>query len=297
MNFNVIEYFSDCITNTQEVIIQNLGDINTNKVQSIVYALDIHYFNIANNNPQIIAIIMTEELFASVESVNTNIVLEKFPKIAFWRLHNYLVNNGYMKIDFTPKIDISAKIHPSVIIDENVQIGKNVQIDAGTIILSYSIIKENVHIHSGVVVGSDGMQVMKDENDQQVFIKHAGGVVIDENVNVLSGANISKAIDTSYTKVGKNSVISIHASVGHNVIVGKNCMLGGNVLVGGSTIIHDNVWIGPSATIKDSIVIHKNASIKLGSVVVKNVSASEEVSGNFAYKHTKRVRNFVKEQR
>jgi UDP-3-O-[3-hydroxymyristoyl] glucosamine N-acyltransferase len=296
MNYNISEYFVSCNINTQKSIVKNLGDVNTNKTNSIVYALNIYYFNIANNNHNVTAIIVTEKLFNSIENPNKNIVLEDFPKIAFWKFHNYLVDNGYMKIVFAHKVDKSAKIHPSAVIDGNVQIGKNVQIDACSIILSNSIIKENAHIHSGVIIGSDGMQVIKDENNQQTFIKHAGGVIIEENVNVLSGANISKAIDTSYTKVGKNSVIGIHACVAHNVTIGKNCRLGGTARVAGSTTIHDNVWIGPSATIRDDLIIHENASIKLGSVVVKNVKEAEEVSGNFAYNHQKRIRNYVKEQ-
>lgn len=297
MFFNIENYFNCCILIHKDCIIESLGDIKTNKKQSLTYALNLNYFNEANKNENVSTIIVTQEIADYIGKTTKNLVIEKFPKIAFWRLHNYLVENEIMKLPQENHIDKSAKIHSSVIIKDNVWIGKNVCIDAGSIILSNSIIKENAHIHSGVIIGSDGMQVIKDENGNQIFIRHAGGVIIGKNVNVLSGANISKAVDLSYTTIGENSVVSIHASVGHNVKIGKNCMLAGNVLVGGSTTIKDNVWIGPSSTIKDSITIDNNVSIKIGSVVVKDVKDGEEVSGNFAYNHTKRIRNFVKEQR
>lgn len=297
MFFNIKNYFKSYILNTKDSVIENLGDIKTNKNNSLAYALNLNYFNEANENVNISTIIIPKALADIIGKTSKNIIIEEFPKVAFWKFHNYLVENQIMKLLTETYIDKSAKIDASVIIENSVWIGKNVQIDSGSIILKNSIIKDNSHIHSGVIVGSEGMQVIKDEIGNQVFIKHVGGVIIEKNVNILSGANISRAVDLSYTTVGENSVISVQTSVGHNVQIGKNCMLAGNVLVGGSTKVGNNVWVGPSATIKDSISIEDGVSIKIGSVVVKDVKENEEVSGNFAYKHSKRVRNFIKEQR
>lgn len=297
MLLEIEDYFNTFVIKNNEKIFKNLGDVNSKHEKSLVYALNLHYFNIANENPNVSAIIINSDLQPLIGSTQKNIIIEKSPKVAFWNLHNHLVIKGLMCLSVESYIGKNSNIHTTAVIHDNVWIGDNVIIDAGAIILPNTVIKNDVHIHSGAVIGSEGMQVIKDEENQQIFINHAGGVMIEKGVNILSGANVSKAVDLSYTIIGENSVISIHASVGHNVQIGKNCMLAGNVLVGGSTIIKDNVWIGPSSTIKDSLVIENNVSIKLGSVVVKDIKENEEVSGNFAYNHIKRIRNFMKEQR
>ena len=66
----------------------------------------------------------------------------------------------------------------------------------------------------------------------------------------------------------------------------------GGVVIGGSTVIGDESFIGPGAIVKDGLRIGKRASIKLGAVVINNIDDSEEVSGNFAKRHSVTLREY-----
>lgn len=290
-------YFKQYISNITDHTIAYLGDVRSQHQNTLTYALDQHYFGVAINNPHVNTIITTQEVFEQHPNITKNIIISASPKVDFWQFHNYLVKNCLMELPLEPHIDQSATIHPKAIIDAKVSIGKNVRIDAGAVILRNTILDDNVHIHSNAIIGSDGMQTVKDTHGNEIFIEHAGGVYIGKNVNILAGANVSKSVGLEFTTIGDNTVISLLSSVGHNAKIGKNCLLAGNVLIGGSAIIEDNVWIGPSSTIKDGIHIHKNAKVRIGSVVVKNVKADAEVSGNFAYSHASHIKNYLKAQR
>lgn len=275
-----------------------MGMVNSQKKGTLTYAENIKYFEDAINNDNISVIITTPELYKKFELMTLlpekGFFLVDNPKCTFWKLYNQWASQEPLFDLFTVKRGNHIDIHPTAYIEEKVSIGNNVVIGAGTVVLNGTIIEDDTVIDQNCTIGSEGLQAIYC-GQRNLFVKHIGGVKIGKRVRILSNTNISKAVDNSYTTVDDDTIISLHCSIGHNSLIGKNCRLAGNVLVGGSAIIGDNVWIGPSSTIKDGITIDNNAQVKIGSVVVKNVKKNEEVSGNFAYSHKKRIRNFVKE--
>ena len=262
---------------------------------SICFVLNLEFLKEANSNDNISAIITTEELSSKV-SDSKGLVISDNPKKDFFELHNTLLKNNLNTLHVESFIDDSAIISDTAKIEDNVYIGKNVVIEDFTVIKSNTILEDNTYIASNVVIGARGMHNTL-VNGNFIHVKDAGGVHVSKNCEVLSGAVIQKSYFSEFTKIGTQTKISVGVKVGHGCIIGDRTLVAGSVQLAGYNSIGNDVWIGPSVVLAHGLTIGDKAQIKLGSVVVKDIKKGEEVSGNFAYTHSKRIRNFIKEQR
>ncbi|KTD33982.1 hypothetical protein [Legionella israelensis] len=268
---------------------------NTPEPNSLCFAASKKYLIQANRNDAISSILTTVE-FADLVSPGKGLVVLKEPEEAFYTLHNHLVSNCKMQPRLTPFIDSSARVHSTAYLDPYVWIGPNVEIGPGAIILSGSILRDNAVIGPNAVVGASG-HFYKRYKNQLLNVLHAGGVLLEESVQVLAGAVISKSLHTDFTTIGKNSIISVKAHVGHGCKIGERCIITGNAQISGYTQIGDDVWIGPSATIGNLLKIDSKVRIETGSVVVEDLKEGERVSGSFAIKHCFNMMEYTKRKR
>lgn len=265
-----------------------------NKEYVLCYALNYEYLSIAIKNPCVSAIIIPPSL--KVET-NKAIVIYNEPDILYCKILNEMIKKEYIfpnmqyAISKNVLIDKTARVSSKSYIGENVVIGKNV------IINDYTIIEDNCIIGDNVVLGCDGLYFKRNKEGKLVKFLHAGGVHLEKDVEILTGSMVQRAHDAEFTTIGEGTKISVNVNIGHSVHIGRHNMITGNVQIAGRVQIGDYCWIGTSSTISDSVKIGNNVTIRIGSVVVKDIKEDEEVSGNFAYNHTKRIRNFVKEIR
>jgi UDP-3-O-[3-hydroxymyristoyl] glucosamine N-acyltransferase len=155
-------------------------------------------------------------------------------------------------LDMRAKYPEICSIHDSVVVPEWVSIGKNVS------------------IHAGVILGSDGFGYQEDNDGNYLHIPHIGRVVIEDDVEIFEGSNVSRAtIDE--TRIGKGTKIDVLCHVGHNVKIGKNCIITGHCVIGGGCVIGDGVYIGLNSTIKNKIRITDGVFIGQGANVVKDI--------------------------
>ncbi len=264
---------------------------NTLMPASLCYAASKFYLQQAMENENISCIITTPEL-SSINS-SKGFVLVENPEEIFYKLHNQIFQEGLMHPQMKFGIDPSAKIHETAVVSDKVWIGKNVEICANTIIEPFSHLADNTFIGPGAIIGACG-HYYKRFADKLFNVQHAGGVWLENGVQVLAGAIISKSIHCDFTTIGEESIISVHAHVGHGSSVGKRCTIAGNVQISGYAKLGNDVWVGPSATIGNLRVIGNEAKIETGSVVVKDVAAGERVSGHFAVPHHKNLRDFAR---
>jgi len=287
-----LSYFIKC---QRDAIVQHTHYSNSKIPNTICFVLNLEYLKIANENKNISAIITTYELSKNVNE-KKGLIISENPKKEFFTIHNLLLEDGLNTLDVKYYISPTAKIADTVKIYGDVKIGENVIIEDFVVINSNTIIEDNTYISQNVVLGARGMHnTMVD--GEFVHVKDAGGVHIGKNCEILSGAIIQKSYFNEFTRIGNQSKISVSAKIGHGCNIGNRTLIAGNTQLSGYNTIGNDVWIGPSSTLAHGLTIGNNASIKLGSVVVKDVEDNEEVSGNFAYNHTKRIRNFAKEQR
>jgi len=263
--------------------------------QTVCFVLTSEFLDIANKNDNISGIITSKDLSQGV-SGDKGLYISENPKKDFFDLHNRLLDFNENSINVDSFIDKTAKVADTVKIYGNVHIGKNVNIEDYVVINSNTIIEDNTYIAQNVIIGARGMHNTM-VNGSFIHVKDAGGVHIGKNCEILAGAIIQKSYFSEFTKIGNQTKISVGVKVGHGCVIGERTLVAGSVQLAGYNTIGNDVWIGPSSVLAHGLKIGDNAQIKLGSVVVKDVKENEEVSGNFAYKHTKRIRNFIKEQR
>jgi len=266
---------------------------------ALVFCERLKFLNQANANENVSAVLVRAE---DVEALSHSgklrsdlgIVVTARPRVAYWRLHNLLVDQGVLGVAVEAGIGSNVRLHPSAQVSPTARIEDGVTLGPNVVVGDRCIVGAGSELAAGVVIGAEGMQAFHDDG-RLARVRHAGSVRIGQGVSLFTNAVVSRAVRPVFTTVGDGSFISILVSVGHETILGRNCQLAGNVLVGGSVRMGDEVWVGPSATIKDGLRIGDGAQIKLGSVVVSDVPAGSVVSGNFAIPHGRNLLRHARE--
>lgn len=185
------------------------------------------------------------------------------PRWSFYTLHNYLASSGAS--DCVTEISSSAIIAPGATISPtNVVIGDYSVVESNAMILAGTTIGAGCIIRSGAIVGAEGFE-HKRTSQGILSVKHAGEVVLSDNVEIGYHSVVSKGLFSwSPTLIGKDSKIDAQAYVTHGVSLGERVFIAAGAIVCGSSIISDDVWVGPSVTVSNGISIGKNCSIGLG---------------------------------
>tara|TARA_B100000767_G_C19701853_1_gene508789 strand:- start:324 stop:1304 length:981 start_codon:yes stop_codon:yes gene_type:complete len=173
------------------------------------------------------------------------------------------------------------------IIESNVIIGNNCSIGSNTIIRK-TIIKDNVNILDGCVIGKKGFGFFPNKI-KNIRYPHIGIVIIEDNVEIGCGATIDRG-SLSNTVIGKNTFIDNQVHIAHNNKIGNNCIIAGQVGFAGSSTLGDNIMIGGQAGISGHLKIGNNVHIAGGSGVIKNIEDNSKVMGYPA----KDLKNFIR---
>lgn len=279
---------------TKDASFESLGFVGQEKNLMLVFAEGKKYVDLANSNDSI-SVVLTKEEYKNQFRDNIAVVLCDNPKKSFYEIHNYLTTKtDFYGKDTENRIAPSVKIYPNVYIaPKNVTIGENVILEPNTVIWDKVIIEDNVIIRAGSVIGSEGFQYIRLDNEI-LSVKHSGGVILRRGVEIGSNCCIDRALFGGFTEVGEDTKIDNLVHIAHEVKIGKRVFLPAGVIFSGSVVVEDDVWIGPNATISNEIEIGKNAFISLGAVVTRNVKEGERVSGNFAIQHEKLLNFLIK---
>lgn len=279
-------------------LIRDVSFLNTSfpdgsHLKSIAYCVNALFIPNILINKNIIGVITSSKLKKKFEEVK-GLAISENPSKTFFNIHNKIyhsVNNNKK-----PIIGDNVFIHPSAIIEDDVIIGNNVHIGAYSIIKSQTIIKNDVFVDSNVVIGCTG-HFYKFFDNKLFNVYHAGGVLVQDGAQLLTGCRVAKSVFNDHTVIGQNSVISINVNIGHSTFISDNVIIAGSSQVSGFCQIGKNVWIGPGVTVSDSIIIGENARIEIGSIVIDNISENSRVSGPFATDHLKNLKNYIKIKR
>lgn len=202
---------------------------------------------------------------------------------------------------FTPSIDASARIHASAVLGENVHIGANAVIGAHTVIGDDCIIESNttvsercvlgkachlysnvsiyhnvrlgdeVIIHSGTVIGSDGFGYAPTLGQYKwTKIYQLGGVSIGNRVEI--GANtcidrgaladtiihdgviIDNLVHIAHNcEIGENTALAAMVGMAGSVNIGKNCTFAGKVGISGHLTIADDCHFAGMTVVSGSV--------------------------------------------
>jgi len=188
------------------------------------------------------------------------------------------------------KIGKNCSIGHNTILESNVVVGNNCSIGSNVIIRN-TIIKNDVHILDGCVIGKKGFGFFP-KKEKNFRYPHIGMVIINDNVEIGCGSTIDRG-SMSDTVIGKNTYLDNQIHIAHNNIIGENCIIAGQVGFAGSSSLGNNVMIGGQAGISGHLKIGNNVQIAGGSGVIKNISDNSRVMGYPA----KDLKNFIKDNK
>lgn len=233
--------------------------------------------------PDAFSCVITQEGTPRIENVRCQIWV-KNPKDAFFDLLE-----AFWGENEPPAISPQAVIEEGAVIGKHVSIGPFTCISAKAVIGDGTRIGSNVTIkgkvtigkdcviQSGAVLGEDGFAFIR-EDDALKFVKHYGGVTLEDHVSIGSQTCICRgAIDD--TCIGEYSKIDNLCHIAHNVVIGKRTVIVCLSSVMGSVHIGDDCWVATSM-IRDQRHVGSNCVVGMGSVVVKDVPNGTTVAGN-----------------
>ena len=255
------EKFQSFLPNTCKAIISNKVLLHTAQITKIFYPDSI-----------------TDNYDDTVKNINDT---ELRDKVKFGK--NVLIGENV-------KIGTNCLIGHNSIIEKNVQIGHNCSIGSNVIIRN-SLIKDNVHVLDGCVIGKKGFGFFPN-NSLNIRYPQIGIVIIEDNVEIGCGSTIDRG-SLSNTIIGKNTYLDNQIHVAHNVKIGENCIIAGQVGFAGSSTLGNNIMIGGQAGISGHLNIGNNVQIGGGSGVIKNIPDNSKVMGYPA----KDLKNFIRENK
>ncbi|MBY7649109.1 MAG: UDP-3-O-(3-hydroxymyristoyl)glucosamine N-acyltransferase [Candidatus Liberibacter europaeus] len=195
---------------------------------------------------------------------------------------------------FSSKISVAndVKFENGVVVEPMVVIGSGVEIGSGTYVGSGSIIGSGVKIgrnciigsdisvfssfignevvlHDGVKIGSDGFEYVRHELDIYKMV-HVGRVIIQDKVEIGANSTINRGTMDD-TIIGENTKIGDQVQIGHSVYIGIGCMIASQVGISGFVHIGDNVLIASQSGIAAHINIGDNAQITAKSNVIRDL--------------------------
>jgi len=225
----------------------------------------------------------------------TNAIIVENPYVSYALIATVLTQEAQVKrgvhqtatVSDTAQIDKSAFIGPNVVIEDDVVIAENVVINANCFIGKHSVIAaggrilanvsiyanteigENVLIHCGAVIGSDGFGFA---NDKGVWTKipQIGKVILGDNVEIGANSAIDRgAIDNTIIHDGVKIDNLVH--IAHNVEIGEHTAIAACVGIAGSSKIGAYCTIGGGAGINGHIVIADNTHFSGMAMVTKSI--------------------------
>lgn len=241
-------------------------------------------------HPAISCLLCTPDFVKQVPAHIQGIIVTKTPKLAFFKIHNYLADQ---RKKLPTVIDPSASISPQAYVSPyNVHIGKNVEIHPFAVINENTTIQDNVRICSGTIIGEQGFSAVQDPSGGAFLVHDGGYVLIEEGVEICSGCHIACGmLENDVTTIGAYTKFDALIHIAHGVTIGKNGLLTAGVIIGGNCVIGDYFWAGLNATISNRITIGNHVRVSLGAVVTKDVPDGAIVTGNFAIPHQLFLRN------
>lgn len=219
-----------------------------------------------------------------IEKKSFSYIITEEPKAVFFNILNYfwgdkttaqLANSAIIK---TEKIAQGVSVGEHCFIDEDVSIGEGTIIEPNVTILHHVEIGKNCIIHAGAVIGTDGYGYFADKNGVPEKVKHFGGVVIGDNVEIGANTCIDRGT-IDHTFIGNYTKIDNLVHIAHNVQIKENSMLTSGVILSGSVYLEKDSYIAPGGIIKNQKKVGEGAFVGMGAVVMEDVPEYTVVAG------------------
>lgn len=177
------------------------------------------------------------------------------------------------------RIGAGTQIADHVVVSHDVVIGERCLLYAGVRVYPWVRIGRECILHSGAVVGSDGLGFVLTESGYEKYPQR-GAVVVGDRVEIGANTTIDRG-SIEDTVIGNGTKLDNLIHIAHNCIVGENCIIAAQTGVAGSTVIGNRVTIGGQVGIADHCTIEDGAIIgaQAGVPTGKRIRANTMVWG------------------
>lgn len=179
------------------------------------------------------------------------------------------------------KIGKGAKLFPHSFVGESAEIGENSILKPGSKVLHFCKIGKNCHLHTGVIVGSDGFGFAPGGEGYKK-VPQTGNVIIEDDVEIGANCTIDRATLGS-TIIRKGVKLDNLIQIAHNVEIGEHTVIAAMTGIAGSTKIGSHCMIGGQVGIAGHLKIGNNVKIAAQSGVMNNLSDGAVVMGSPAF--------------
>lgn len=146
-------------------------------------------------------------------------------------------------IEANATVGARSVLGPHCYLGVGAQIGADCVINPSVQILERCIVGNQVILHSGVVIGSDGFGYAPDPTGKRHKIPQVGIVVIEDDVEIGANTTVDRAT-FGETRIGRGCKIDNLVQIAHNVVLGDNCVVVSQSGIAGSTTLGQRVILG-----------------------------------------------------
>jgi UDP-3-O-[3-hydroxymyristoyl] glucosamine N-acyltransferase len=169
-----------------------------------------------------------------------------------------------------------AKIHPQAYLGNNASLGNRSVLHPGVKVYHDCIIGQDVTIHAGSVLGSDGFGFAPQADGTYHKVPQLGNVVVEDQVEIGANTCIDRATMGS-TIIRKGTKLDNLLQVAHNVEIGENSVIAAQTGISGSTKIGKGVMIGGQTGIAGHIKVADGTRAAGQSGITKSVNQPNTV--------------------
>ncbi|MFL2568957.1 MAG: UDP-3-O-(3-hydroxymyristoyl)glucosamine N-acyltransferase [Gammaproteobacteria bacterium] len=265
--------YKSVIKGDPSVEFDSVCSLTNSQKKSISYISDSRFLSLINYS-NLECLITNEEISNLINNEKISLLINDNPQLIFSKLINDSINLSSSSLfSPNPKKDLipdSTLLGAHVSIGSNVTIGENCIIYPNSTLCDGTVIGNNVVIHPGAVIGSDGFGLVQDEG-KWIKVPHIGNVIIKNDVEIGAGTTIDRGTLDS-TVISKNVKIDNLVHIAHNVFIDENTAIAACVGIAGSTSIGKNCTIGGGSGINGHITIVDNVHIHGMTMVTKSIN-------------------------
>lgn len=236
--------------------------------QQLTYALNEQFLTEFLSSG-IAACIVPRVLLRDLPNNRSFLLTDEDPEEVFYTLFVDLVQSGAWQTIRASR-GSRDQIAPTAVIHEPVVIGDDCRIMDHAVIFPNTRLGNRVVVKPNAAIGGDGFEAKRVHGRRQI-LPHAGGVWIEDDVEVGSSTCIDRGLFGEFTRIGSETKIDNLVHVAHSVTVGRCCSLIACSEVSGSAVLGDGVWLGPNSSVNQRLSIGDHCFVGTGSTVTRSL--------------------------
>ena len=176
-------------------------------------------------------------------------------------------------IEAGAQIGAGTRIGAGVVIGAGVKIGEHCCIYPRVVLYPGTEIGNNVFLHAGVVLGSDGFGYVRDaDTGEYLQFPQQGRLVLEDNVEIGANTTIDRgALEETRIERGVKIDNLVHLGhnvrVGHDVVIAAQTGVSGSSTIGKAAVLAGQVGIGDHVNVGAGVILGGQAGVFSGKTI------------------------------